>query len=247
MNSYRQMLPTSSPAAEPSLSLGHIYPQSPGPHPHLSSLPSAQPGGTHTAGWHERGMDPSRTLPPLLPTRPLSSHTLPSFWGRPADTSHCSVHTRQSLSPEQRFTHHLSEPAARTRFHIPPPFTLQPAPQWDDSSYLPRPSSSPWSRLNFYTSRGRSTSPTVLRRESARNISRREARSEPYHTTDRSSGLPSSQRSGPSMLSSMPLRPGRYDPVRAAFITSLPTIMARDRHYGLNEDGSQNGGHEPSQ
>ncbi|KAK7037887.1 homeobox protein OTX1 [Favolaschia claudopus] len=153
--------------------------------------------------------DPSRTLPPLTFNQPSGRQNLPSsshlMLARSAPTtpSHASFLT--SPSPSPTFAHNLPppehhQPYSTSALGLPPPFTLQPQPQWDSSSSHRPPSSTSWSRSgtsgSLSSTRGSSSSspPSSYLRE------------------------PSPEDNGdtPRMGPAVPSR--RYDPVRAAFV-----------------------------
>ena len=196
--------------------------------PRMYPPPAPRPATSQPMSWRER--DSSRTLPPLIMSRPSSSVAAARV--RSADgplyVSSGASHfvPPASSSPEPRFAHHPPEPSmVRNPLHLPPPFTLQPPPQWDESSYLPRPSSSSWSRPSSRSTRGRSTSPMAIRREYIQQESPPEGY---YH---RSAELP------PLLLPLTPSpRPasGRFDPVRASIMSH--SRAAHDSHIRTGED-----------
>ncbi len=150
------------------------------------------------------GNDPSRTLPPLIFNQPSRRQDLPSsshlMFARSAPTTPSHASFLSSPSPSPTFAHNVPEhqPYSTTALGLPPPFTLQPQPQWDSSSSAHRPQShsSSWSRSGSHSTRDSSSPPTSFLRE------------------------PSSDDNGdtPRMGSAQPSRSGRYDPVRAAFV-----------------------------
>ncbi|KAK7030852.1 hypothetical protein VNI00_013960 [Paramarasmius palmivorus] len=134
-----------------------------------------------------RSRDPSRTLPPLtfpFPARhPISS----SIRSAPATLPPPLPFQHRSLSPEV-----LAHAGSSTA--IPPPFTLQPQPQWDDPVFtsVPRTGTSTWSQSS--TLRGESISPSTSR-------------------------IGPIQEEPPSVSDSPPAtRGGRYDPVRGSIV-----------------------------
>ncbi|KAF7333487.1 Homeobox protein OTX1 [Mycena venus] len=151
------------------------------------------------------GNDPSRTLPPLIFNQPSRRQDLPSsshlMLARSAPTtpSHASSFLT-SPSPSPTFAHNIPElqPYSTSALGLPPPFTLQPQPQWDSSSSH-RPQSSSWSRSGSHSTRGDSSSPpsSFLKEPS-----------------------PDDNGDTPRMGPAQPTRSGRYDPVRAMFVTS---------------------------
>jgi len=215
--------PVSAPPTETRFATSHIYQRGHSPPPYTSPrmypIPGARPATSQPSSWRER--DPSRILPPLVSTRPSSS-TYGS--GRnyssgepPYPLSRPAFVTPRSTSPEPRFAHLPPDPILRSSVTLPPPFTLQPSPQWDESSYtqFPRPSSSPWTRPASHSSRGRSTSPVLLRREHTGSFTET---TDSHYLAEYTTVLPhSSPRSIPP-TSSPPSRTGRYDPVRATFV-----------------------------
>jgi hypothetical protein len=179
--------------------------------------------------WRERERDPSRTLPPLLPTRPSSSNALPPFWGHPDMPQPPMPMPYRSLSPEQRFTPlRPFQPGPRPSLHLPPPFTLQPNPHWNEPAYLPRPSSWPGQESSQFT-RPRSMSPLAPRRDFVRS-SNRGGYSSPRHVAERGLSAISSE---PSHSGEIPSRSGRYDPIRSTYIPYSPNpatpMMPQDR------------------
>ncbi|KAJ7666686.1 hypothetical protein DFH06DRAFT_1383973 [Mycena polygramma] len=154
------------------------------------------------------GNDPSRTLPPLIFNRPSSSQRqdLPSSsfmfaHSAPTTPSHPSPYMT-SPSPSPTFAHDITEHQSysTTALGLPPPFTLQPQPQWDSASSSQRPHSAAWSRSGSgsHSTRGSSSPPSSFVREPS----------------------PSDNGNGdtPRLGSAQPSRSGRYDPVRAVFV-----------------------------
>lgn len=141
--------------------------------------------------------DISRTLPPLIfpqPSRQVGSATIPSIRSAPANIPP-PFPFQQSRSPELAFSPQLTstEPRSSSLSALPPPFTLEPQPQWNDPVFtsVPRTASSTWSHPG--SDRGGSSSPTVSRI--------------PHHPR----GL-----SEPSQAISS--REGWYDPVRSVVV-----------------------------
>ncbi|KDR66931.1 hypothetical protein GALMADRAFT_80309 [Galerina marginata CBS 339.88] len=224
--SYRQVRPPpiSAPPTDLRFQSGFGFQRLPSPQPYSSPrmypLPGVRPATSQPSNWRER--DPSRTLPPLVATRPSSStygtQRMHSSGVPPYALSRAAP---RSISPEPRFAHQPPEPTPR---NLPPPFTLQPPPQWDEASYtpLPRPSSSAWSRPGSRSTRGRSTSPVALRREHMGGVPET---SDAYYLAEHSHRLPSSSPRSMPPTSAPPSRSGRYDPVRATFVPfSTPTV-----------------------
>ncbi|KAF9530722.1 hypothetical protein CPB83DRAFT_850193 [Crepidotus variabilis] len=247
---YRQVLPappSSAPGDEPSFIMSSTYRRSDSPHSYRSPLPTLRPVTSQAPGWRERQRDPSRTLPPLLPSRPSSSHPGPSLSAHAVDMSSHPFNSRRSISPEHPFAHHPPDSLARPSLHLPPPFTLQPAPHWDESAYLPRPSSSSWPRSGSRLTRGRSTSPITIRRDPTGRPSTGEPSSSDLHYHAVRSSLQSS--STPSLSTSTPPRSGRYDPIRAAFIPytmpSATSPIQSPAHSG-DEVVQEGESHQPS-
>ncbi|KAF9002196.1 hypothetical protein BDQ17DRAFT_1390827 [Cyathus striatus] len=170
---------------------------------------------------HER--DASRTLPPLPPTRPVTSSSLgshrfsaPIFTG---PTSAAQFPALRSASPEPRFAHHPpGSPVV-----LPPPFTLQPQPQWDDDTFpsLPRPGSSAWSRSGSHSTGGRPSPPASFGRSLGTSVERT------TNYTTENVQLPAEDV--------QPSRHGRYDPVRAVFV---PTPSRKPAEHEDTETGS---------
>ncbi|KAJ7641777.1 hypothetical protein FB45DRAFT_900990 [Roridomyces roridus] len=140
--------------------------------------------------------DPSRTLPPLIFNQPRRHDVhSSSMIARSAPTT--PSHALTSPSPSPTFAHHPPEhhSYSTTALGLPPPFTLQPKPQWDSSSSN-RPSSS-WS----HSTRGSSSPPTSFIKDSSPEDE-------------------DTPRLGPVQPSRAA---GRYDPVRAVFVPYSPT------------------------
>ena len=229
---YRQVLPPmpSAPVGEHRFPVGHAFQRGLSPEmyhfPRMYPLPDARPATSQPSSWRER--DPSRTLPPLVSTRPSSSthgaRSSSSMGGHPYLPSRPLVHPR-SISPEVRFAHYPPEPVPRVPMNLPPPFTLQPAPQWDESSYsvLPRPTSSVWSRPGSRSTRGRPSSPVTSRRGHMGSIGEG---SEAYYLAEHPQIPHSASPRSIPRTSTPPSRSGRYDPVRATFVP-LSTLSTR--------------------
>ncbi|PCH34906.1 homeobox-domain-containing protein [Wolfiporia cocos MD-104 SS10] len=86
-----------------------------------------------------RQRDPPIILPPLV-LDPPRSRALPgsSHYGSPSPTS--VQHSPTVIDPRRRWQpseHPESQFAHRPPLNIPPPFTLQPRPQWDDPAFSP--------------------------------------------------------------------------------------------------------------
>ncbi|KAF8151532.1 hypothetical protein B0H34DRAFT_784715 [Crassisporium funariophilum] len=226
--SYRRIHapPVSSPPTDPRYSSGSPFQRTGSPQLHRSPrmypLAGVRPATSQPSSWRER--DPSRTLPPLLPSRPSSSNYTARRIHPPSTHSYhpssIGYVPPRSSSPEPRFAHLPPDSGTRATLNLPPPFTLQPSPQWDEASYttLPRPNSSPWSRPVSRSTRGRSTSPVAVRRE---HMGSAGEPSEGYHHAERNPHHlhSASSLTMPPSSSAPPSRAGRYDPVRAIFIS----------------------------
>ncbi|KAJ6495913.1 hypothetical protein DFH09DRAFT_1376460 [Mycena vulgaris] len=141
--------------------------------------------------------------PPLQPAFPAPRYAFIHARAlRAHDPSHASYLT--SPSPSPTFAHALpaqQPPYSSAALGLPPPFTLQPQPQWDSAQ---RPHSASWSRSGSTSHSARDSSsspPTSFLSEPAR---------------DEDGDTP---RLGPAL----PSRAGRYDPVRAVFVPYSPT------------------------
>ncbi|KAF8057476.1 hypothetical protein FPV67DRAFT_1430166 [Lyophyllum atratum] len=183
----------------------HFVP-SPSPPRLYPPPPSSRP--TTTSRLHDR--DFSRTLPPLIfnPPSNRSSFSAPGLPGLHPSASRTPFSPtylgKRSISPEITFAH--QPPEAGPAFSHPrhSPYTLQPRPQWETSTFAStlRSSDSPsWTRLESRSSSADiipSANPRVLR-PSATGARRDVNEATPAE------GVP-------------PQRTGRYDPVRATFI-----------------------------
>ncbi|KAJ7805727.1 hypothetical protein B0H13DRAFT_2487733 [Mycena leptocephala] len=147
------------------------------------------------------GNDPSRTLAPLLFNQPSRCQDLPSSSfmlarSAPTTSSHPFL---ASPSPSPTFAHNVPEQSqsySSSALGLPPPFTLQPQPQWDSSSSH-RPHSSSWSRSGSHSTRDSSSPPTSFLKEPS----------------------PDDDGDTPRLGPAQPSRSsGRYDPVRAVFV-----------------------------
>ncbi|KAG2002394.1 hypothetical protein CC2G_004588 [Coprinopsis cinerea AmutBmut pab1-1] len=233
--------PLSAPPTEGHFSTGTRVRYDSRPLPPLSSQPypmtSPRPTTSQPRGWRERDM--SRTLPPLVPIRPATSSSLGvrhSFHLEPqAPSLHVNIPPlagRRTNSPESIFAHQLPEPTSTRPVTLPPPYTLEPRPQWDEAAYNPvtRPSSS-WSRPDSRSSDKRSISPpssrlpelarpttlldsSPLRHSDVSGGDRTPPPSAPVAQT-RVASPPPVERRAPSPG---PVRQGRYDPVRGIFV-----------------------------
>ncbi|KAJ7328790.1 hypothetical protein DFH08DRAFT_883217 [Mycena albidolilacea] len=198
------------------------------PHPPFSSrsLPGPRTLDSEnlegTSPFHHIHADPSRTLPPLIFNQssssslrqdlPSSSHLMIAR-SAPTTPSHPSTFLA-SPSPSPTFAHNIPEhhPQRQPQRYstsalgLPPPFTLQPRPQWDVRS-----PSGPWSR----SASGHSTRDSASPPASAASSS---FLKEPSPADNDNGDTP---RMGPAQPPSR--SSGRYDPVRAVFVpTSDP-------------------------
>ncbi|KAF4565362.1 hypothetical protein EYR36_001933 [Pleurotus pulmonarius] len=148
-----------APLGEPELRVPHEYGwpmtqrsamDNPYPHLHVTRPPTP---GSSTSRPRPDSMSQgfSRTLPPLTSRAPpMSSAYMPSSrtsvlppMTHSAPPTAVASEYRGSASPDvDRFQDYQ----VRGGMSIPPPFTLQPPPQWDPSALAPRPSTSSWSR-----------------------------------------------------------------------------------------------------
>lgn len=188
----------------------------------VPSLPSVRYSTSQSSNWHQR--DPARTLPPLVPSSSYSARRAhpPS----PYMSSRLAHGPPRPISPESRFAHISPEITNRPSITLPPPFAMQPTPQWNQTSFqsVPRRISSPWSRRDSRSTTERSSTSTVTsRRERIMGDSMMDP-SEGRHRSEHTAPPPSSHFTPPSSSASLS-RPGRYDPVRATFVTrSTPTL-----------------------
>ncbi|KAF5375986.1 hypothetical protein D9757_008827 [Collybiopsis confluens] len=164
--------------------LPHRSPSPPWRYDHEQLRPSI----AYTSSSNIPYRDASRTLPPLMfppQTRAEDAAALPSLRSAPASASASAPPLALAFARSP-----ASEPVAGvTPASLPPPFTLEPQPQWNDPIFtsVPLTGSSTWSMQS--SERGGSLSPTTSR----------------------------SVRGGPSGPE-LPAREGRYDPVRALII-----------------------------
>ncbi|KAJ7727273.1 hypothetical protein B0H16DRAFT_756923 [Mycena metata] len=158
-----------------------------------------------TFPFHRTHADPSRTLPPLVfnqPSRRPDMHSSSFMLAHSAPTTPSqSSSFLTSPSPSPTFAHNVPEyqTYSRTALGLPPPFTLQPQPQWDSSSQ--RPQSSSWSRSDSHSTRDSSSPPTSFLKEPS----------------------PTDDGNTPRLEPAQPSRSGRYDPVRAVFVPYSPS------------------------
>lgn len=147
---------------------------------------------------------PFITLPPPEPSRPRQ---------------------RSSVSPQVPpfVSQQTPDSFGASRGVLPPPFTLQPEPRWDDSTFSAtlRPAIYARSRTGSQTTRGSSSSPVSRMRGSIVMHPDYEA-GQPPSPSDSIPAPPavSGAESAPSN------RGGRYDPVRATFVPYAPNISS---------------------
>ena len=187
--------------------------------------PTSQP-----SHWHRRERDPLRTLPPLVPSTSYSTRrTHAPSSSLPSRLTHGLPYP---ISPESRFRHVSPEISSRPSINLPPPFAMQPSPQWNPTPHPtpfrsdPRQQvSSLWSRRELRSTIERSMPTVTARREGTMEASTTDP-PEGHHHLERGAPSPhsTSSHSMPPSSSLPPSRLGRYDPVRATFITrSTPT------------------------
>ncbi|KAF5346846.1 hypothetical protein D9756_010625 [Leucocoprinus leucothites] len=130
---------------------------------------------------------------------------------------------RASISPQvPHFVPHAPDASGTSRVVLPPPFTLQPEPRWDESTFSAslRPAIFARSRTASQTTRGSSASPVSRMRESI-SLHHDSVVGEPP--------TPSSSTAAPlasGVESVHPIRGGRYDPVRATFIPYVDNVSS---------------------
>jgi len=215
---------TSAPLIESRFPDSHTSQRSASPQyyrsPRAPSHMSVRPATSQSSLYRR---DPLRTLPPLLPSSSYSTRRAHS--PSPYMSSRLAHGPPHPISPQSRFAHISPEIPSRPSMSLPPPFAMQPSPQWNQASFqsVPRPTSSPWSRTDSRSTIERPTSAITSRRERPMGLTVTDP-SEGHHRSERTASSPHSHFIPPS--SSAPLsRPGRYDPVRATFIThSTPTL-----------------------
>jgi hypothetical protein len=196
--------------------VGHSYVQPPpSPHsssPYSASYPAAVAHGGASTRIIER--DPSRTLPPLIfrstPPPTPSSQQDPFGLEGAAPVLPPIEFPQRTPSPTSAGGSRVFEPVRRA---VPPPFTLQPAPQWDPAMAArpPRSSHSPPMALP-----GLSSAPLSV--PAPRRIF-----SDELHPVARVSGseLGSGPELSPTLPSPLPTsaaREARFDPVRSTFV-----------------------------
>ncbi|KAF8639074.1 hypothetical protein AX16_010380 [Volvariella volvacea WC 439] len=184
---------------------------------------------------------PPHPFPPsgIPASRPLSQHSSFSRVLPPmAHPDHTQMQYYRHPSPEAEFAYRLPDPSptslppARTSaaLNIPPPYALQPEPQWDNSAFnpVPRPSST-WSRPTSRSTREGTPSPVTLRRDSS-GISLLPPLVQPHSPVVDSYASAHAQPSGHlhrhaqhrptsedgSHAGTPPQRIGRFDPIREA-------------------------------
>ena len=209
--------------------------------------PTSQP-----SHWHRRERDPLRTLPPLVPSSSYSTRrTHAPSSSLPSRLTHGFF--PYPTSPEPRFRHVSPEISSRPSINLPPPFAMQPSPQWNPTAH-PTPFrsdqrhiSSLWSRRDSRSTIGRSIPTVTTRLEGIAEVSTTDPPPEGHHHLERgapppppphSTSLPSMP---PSSSSLPPSRLGRYDPVRATFVTrSTPTPTAPQARSPAQQSGEDN-------
>ncbi|KAL0061337.1 hypothetical protein AAF712_011854 [Marasmius tenuissimus] len=180
-----------SPIAGPSHAIVRPHHDVQSPSPTRAFLPQITSSSRSLTRHHR---DSSRILPPLVfPSTPSviqsSTRSAPPILPPPLPFSN------RSLSPEA-----LTRPPAESRISatIPPPFTLQPQPQWDNSVFTIVPTgASGWRATQI--SRDGSVSPSTFR------------------LTERTERVPEGHAENESESPSS-LRGGRYDPVRGSVV-----------------------------
>lgn len=147
----------------------------------------------------------SRTLPPLsVPTQGSSSAPVPhvhptSPFTLSTPVTPSTFRFRLTPSPPLQYTSEQSTSSSSSSLYIPPPFALQPQPQWDNSTFSSRQSS--WSHSE----------------------SRQQSSQSPPHTREAADADSSTYEDITPRLEHPPLRQsGRYDPVRAIFVPYTP-------------------------
>ena len=221
----------------------YYHPRSPQPPPH----PSVRYPTSQSSHWQRRERDPLRTLPPLVPSSSYSTRRTHA----PSSSlpSRLTYNPPYPISPESRFARHVSpEVSSRPGITLPPPFAMQPSPQWNPAPHHPtpfrpeqRPTSSLWSRRDTRSTIERSIPTVTAQGECIVEVSTTDPPEGHQHPERAVS--PSHSASSHSMppSSSLPLsRIGRYDPVRATFITrSTPTPTARSPAQQSCEDNEE--------
>ena len=254
------------PIAGPSTSAIPMESRFPGSHPPRRSespryYPSRSPRTPyHTSArhhptsqpshWHRQERDPLRTLPPLVPSSSYSTRRTHA----PSSSlpSRLSYNPPYPISPESRFARHVSpEISSRPGITLPPPFAMHPSPHWNPTPHHPtpfrseqRPIPSLWSRRDTRSTQAVERSiPTIAsqleRIEEVSTADTLEAHQHPERAVSPSHSA-SSHSIPPSSSSLPPSRVGRYDPVRATFITrSTPTPTARSPAPQSGEDNNE--------
>jgi len=144
------MSPEPSPVA-PYSSRPHFYNRSPSPHrvPRPSTTFPPEPRLPYR--------DPSRTLPPLT-FPPPGQRSPTAIRSAPANISPPYPYRAPASYESVVLPRVADNPPVG---NIPPPFALQPQPQWDTSAFTAVPRTGPWSRPG--SDRSDSTSPTAVR------------------------------------------------------------------------------------
>ena len=165
----RRVSPPESPIAGPSRQPYETQYSDPyQPSRHSDSPPRRFPGTTRptsSPSFSNLIDRESRTLPPLV-FPPRSSLVPPAQRSAPAAMPPLIFH--RSPSPEQPFAYGASQlSSSSSSTGLPPPFTLQPPPQWDNSHFTTLPSSahssSSWSRPSSQSAHEGSASPSPQR------------------------------------------------------------------------------------
>ncbi|KAJ7279326.1 hypothetical protein C8J57DRAFT_132520 [Mycena rebaudengoi] len=189
--------------------------------PGLSTLDSENPEGPFS---FRHGHDPSRTLPPLFFNQPSSRRLYSgsgsqdiSLLARSAPTTPSHDTFRTSPSPSPTFAHNLPEERPYSALGLPPPFTLQPQPQWDSSSSHRQHSPSRSLSGSHSTRTSSSSPPTSFINELA----------------------PDEDGDTPRLGSAQPSRAGRYDPVRAVFVPYASADPSATSSAGASQSTKQ--------
>jgi hypothetical protein len=181
-------------------------------------------------------------LPPLTSSRPSTSAHPGHYYGPPSYPVRretppimAPILPRRTPSPGPRFAHQLPDLHPGTSaVHLPPPFTLEPTPQWSPGTYgaHARPRSESWSSAASHSANTRSvlTQAPVSPRPGDHRLDLRSPghvrHAPPRERTPQPSPghrLPSEDDS----ISPPPTsRSGRYDPIREIFVPFTPAVAA---------------------